>query len=311
MMSNTSKGSFAPQLSGIRTFLFGALALVWFVEMVLWGFPSLSEKWTIVQNMNPPGDPQLAAALFITHAARAAAKAVLGVMAVFGLRSKNPSVRTALFLSMALVPPLNILFQFREQGFPLGQTVIAIILTTVLWGTFFLFREPIGQPEQKGTAGTGPLPSSRSEIFQDTWFAVNAAILTLMAFLFLFWPRTALGFTFPYLSGLLKTDGGGLSSLIASTLTSGAHLFALAIATWIATIYFRSIPALRQAITVASALHAGLMCLWPLRQMIREVGGSNSASSILSLFVPLLVGWMLFAAFSYRARPQEQHEAYT
>lgn len=309
MMSNRPKASFAPQLSGIRTFLLGALAFVWFGEMVLWGFPSVSEVWTIVQKMIPPEDPQLAAALFITHTARAAAKAALGVLAVFGLRSKNPSTRIALFLSMALVPPLNIAFQFRAQGFPPGQTMIAMILTVILWGSFFLFREPTGRSEQKEARGSGQSLSSWWEIFQYIWFAVNATILTLLAFLFLFWPRTALSYIFPYWSSLLNTYEGGLLSLTASTLTSGAHLFALATATWIATIQFRSTPTLRQAIAVASTLHAGLLCLWPLRQIL-EARGSSAAFSILALFVPLLAGWLLCAAFSYRARPQKRQEAY-
>jgi hypothetical protein len=231
-------------------------------------------------------------------------------MAVFGLRSKNPATRTALFLSMALVPPLNIAFQFREQGFPLGQTAVAIVLSIILSGSLFLFRESTGQPEQKGTTISASLPSSWWEIFQYIWFVVNAIVLTLMAFLFLFWPGTALRLIFPYLFSLLNTDAGELSSLIVSTLTSGVHLFALAIATWIATIYFRSIPTLRHAMTVASTLHAGLLCFWPLRQMSLDADGPSAASSILALFVPFLVGWMLCAAFSYRVKLQKRQEAY-
>jgi hypothetical protein len=278
--------------------------------MVLWGFRSFSEVWTIVQKMIPPDDPQLATALFITHAARAAAKAALGVMAIFGLRSKKPTVRTALFLSMALVPPLNLAFQFREQAFPPGQTVAAAVLSAILWGSFLLFREPAGQPKQKARAGSAQLPSSWWEIFQYIWFAVNAAVLTLMAILFLFWPKTALSFIFPYLSNLLNTEDAGLSSLIASALTSGAHLFALAAASWIATIYFRSHPTLRHAMTVVSTLHAGLLCFGPLRQISQSAGRPGAASSGLALFVPFLVGWMLCAAFSYRVKRQKQQEAY-
>lgn len=311
MNDYSNEKSFAPKLSRVRTFLFGALTVVWFGETVLWGFRSFSEVWTIVQKMIPPDDPQLATALFITHAARAAAKAALGVMAVFGLRSKNPAARTALFLSMALVPPLNIAFQFREQNFPVEQTVVAMILSAILWGSFFLFREPTGQQPQKETTGSGQFPSSWWEIFQYIWFWVNATVLTLMALLFLFWPKTALSFIFPYLSSLLNTYEAELPSLIASTLTSGAHLFALATATWIATIYFRSITTLRQGITIASTLHAGLLCFWPLRQMILEAGGGSAASSMLSLFVPFFVGWVLCVAFSYSVQLNRQQEAYT
>jgi len=157
---------FAPQLNRIRTFLFGALAFVWFGEMALWGFQSFSEVWTNVWKMTPPENPQLATALSLTHAFEAPLKGALGVLAVFGLRSKNPSARTALFLSMALVPPLNLAFQFREQGYPLGSTVVATVFSTILWGSFFLFREPVQQPEQRATINSGQLHPSRWEVFQ-------------------------------------------------------------------------------------------------------------------------------------------------
>jgi hypothetical protein len=310
MNDRSNEKLLTPQLSRVRTFLFGALAVVWFGEMMLWGFRPFSEVWTIVQKMVPSEISPLAVALTITHAARAAAKAALGVMAVFGLRSKNPSTRTALFVSMAFVPPLNIAFQFREQGFPSGQTVVAAVLIIILWGSFFLFRERAQQSEQTRITGSGSLHPSRWEMFQQTWFAVNAAVLTFMAFLFLFWPSTALRLIFPYLSNLLNLYEGELSSLIASMLTSGAHLFALATATWIATICFRGNPTLRPAITVASTLHAGLVCVGPLRQMIPEAAASRAASSILILFVPLLVGWALSAAFSYTVELKKQQEAY-
>ena len=191
---------FAPQLNRIRTFLFGALAFVWFGEMVQWGFLASSGGWQNIWTYFPPEAPQLATALYITHAIRAAAKGALGVMAVFGLRSKNPAARTALFVSMALVPPLNLVFPCRADGFPLGTTAVATILSIILWVSFFLFREPAQQPEQKATTGSGKLLPSRWEIFQYIWFAVNSTALTLMAFLFLSGPRTALDFIFPTLS---------------------------------------------------------------------------------------------------------------
>jgi len=293
---------FAPQLSRIRTLLFGVMVFVWFSEMVLWGF--FSEMWTNVWKMIPPENLQLATALFITHAVEAPAKGALGVLAVFGLISKNPFARTALFLSMALIPPLNIAFQFREQGFPLRSTAVATVLSIILWGSFFLFKEPIQQPEQRRTTGSGQLPPSRWEIFQYVWFAANAAALTLMSFLFLFGPRTALNFIFPCLSSLLNTYEGGLSSLIVSNLGIGAHLLVLATATWIATVYCRSNPTLRQAVTIASTVNAGLLILLPLRRIVLEFGGDCATSSILIAFVPLFVGWVLYAAYSFRIKPK-------
>jgi hypothetical protein len=286
--------SLAPQLSRMRTLLFGVFAFVWFSEMVLWGFQPLAEVWTTVSNMIPPENLQLATALYITHAVRAAAKGALGVLAVYGLRSKHPAARTALFVSMALVPPLNLAFLFRAQDFPLRLTAVAIVFTIIPWGSFFLFRESTRQPEQGGKSGSGQRPPARWEIFQYLWFAVNAAGLTLIAILLLFGPRTALNFTFPCLSSLPTTYNEGLASLIFSNISNGTHLLALATATWIAAVYCRRYLPLRQAVTLASTLHAGLLCLLPLRQIILEVGGNCATSSILVLSVPLLIGWVLY-----------------
>lgn len=305
-----NRQSSAPQMSRMRTFLFGALAFVWFAEMVQWGFLASSGGWQNIWKDFPEEAPQLATALFITHAIRAAAKGALGVMAVFGLRSKNPTARTALFVSMALVPPLNIVFPCRADGFPLGTTAVAAIFGTILWASFFLFKEPAQQPEQKGPRVLIQLPPSRWETIQYIWFAVNSIALTLMAFLFLSAPRTALDFIFPSLSGLLHTYEAGLSSMISSNLSSGTHLLALALASWIATVYCRRYPALRQAMTVASTVHAGLISLLPLRRIIQEISGSSATSSILVAFVPLLVGWLFYAAFSYRVELKKQQEAY-
>ncbi len=299
-----------PQLSRIRTLLFGAFAFVWFSEMMLWGFQTLSKMWTYVWNIIPPANPQLALALSITQAVEAPVKGALGILAVFGLRSKNPTARTALFLSMALVPPLNIAFPFRADGFPVGSMAVATVFSTILWASFFLLRERAQQPGQGGTRSSSQLPPSRWEIFQYIWFAANSAALTLMAFLFLFGPGTALHFVFPCLSTLLNTSQAELSSLIRSNLASGTHLLALATASWIATAYCRSNPTLRHAVTLASTLNAGLFCLIPFRQLILEVGGSCATSSILVSFVPLLVGWVLYAAFSYGVEVKIRQEAY-
>ncbi len=300
---------FAPQLNRIRTLLFGALACVWFSEMVFLGFQSFSRVWTHLWHVILPENPQLATALFITWAVAAPAKGALCVMAVFGLRSRNPSARTALFLSMALVPPLNIAFPFRQQGFLLGPVAVATVLSTVLWGSFFLFKEASQRPVRKETGGSGQRPPSRWEIFQYVWMAAYSAALTIMALLFLFWPRTALSFIFPCLSSLLNTDKGGLPSLIHTTLASGTHLLAVATASWIATVNCRSNPALRQAVTAACTVHAGLFMLFPLRQMILGFGWACATSSLLVLFVPLFAGWVLYAAFSYRVEHKKRQAA--
>jgi len=293
----------APQLSRIRTFLFWALAFVWFSEMVLWGF--FANIWTYVWHVIPPENPQLAMALFITWAVAAPAKGALCVMAVFGARSKDPFARTVLFASMALIPPLNIAFPFRQQGFLFSSVAVATIFSIILWGSFFLFREPAQRPEQKGIRGSGQLPPSRWEIFQYVWFTVNAAALTLMAFLFLFWPGTALHLIFPCLSTMLNASQGELFSLIHSCMASGTHLLALAIASWIATLYCRSNPPLRQALTMGSAVLTGLFFIFPLRQIFLEFGGNCTTSSILIIFVPLFVGWVVYGALSYRKKIQE------
>lgn len=297
----SNKLSTVPQLSKVRTFLFGALAFMWFGEMVQWGFLASTGGW---QNIWNEVAPQLTTALLITHAIRAAAKGALGVMAVFGMRSKNPATRTALFVSMSLVPPLNILFPCRADGFPLGTTAVAAIFSLILWTSFFLFKEPAQQSRDFVQS-----PSSR-ETIKYIWFAVNSTVLTLVSLFFLSAPRTALDFIFPSLSGLLRTYEAGLSSMTSSNLSSGTHLLALAIASWAAVVIGRSNPSLRQAMAAASIVHAGLICLLPLRRVILEVDGNSAASSILFAFVPLLVGWVLYATFLYRVEIKKRKEAY-
>jgi hypothetical protein len=300
----------APQLSRIRTFLFWALTFVWFTEMVFLGFQSFSKVWTYLWQVIPPADLQLATALSITWAVAAPVKGALCVMAVFGLRSKNPSVRTALFASMALIPPLNIAFPFRQQGFLLGPVAVATVLSSILWGSFFLFREPVQQPKQRGIEGSVQLLPSRWEIVQYVWFAAYSAVLTLIALLLLFWPRTALSFILPCISSLLTTHEGELSGLIHSGMASGTHVLAVATASWIATVFCRSNPALRKAMTVASTVYAGLFLIFPLRQIVLGFGANCATSSILVAFAPLLVGWVLYAAFSSKVELKKRQEAY-
>jgi len=301
----------APELSRMRTFLFWALAVVWFGEMALWGFQSLSEVWTNVWKMIPPENPQLAAALSMTHAVEAPLKGALGILSVFGLRSRNPSVRTALFIPMALVPPLNIAFQFRAQGFPFGSLMVASVLSTILWGSFFLLRETARGPQQGSTTNSYTALLTRREVFQNVWFVLNSVVLTGIAFLFLFLPRNALDFILPYLSSVPNIHEGELASLTISNLGTGTHLLALATASWVAVFYGRRSPTLKQAVAVASTINAALMCLMPLRRMIMEVGGEYAGSSLLIIFVPLLAGWLLYTAFSYSQELNTRQEAYT
>jgi len=302
MKDLSNKRSTTRQLSRERTFLFGVLAFFWFTEMVQWGFLASTGGW---QNIWKDIAPQLTPALLITHAIRAAAKGALGVMAVFGVRSKSPSTRSVLYVFMVLVPPLNIIFPCRADGFPLGPTVVAAVFSVILWTSFFIFKEPAQQSRD-----SVQLPPSRWETIQYIWFAVNATVLSLMALLFLSAPRTALDFIFPSLSGLFHAYEGELSSMISSNLSSGTHLLALALASWTTTIYCRSNPALRQAMTAASIVHVGLLCLLPLRRMILEIGGDSASFFILAAFAALLVGWVFYAALSYKLAFQKRQKVY-
>ncbi len=285
------KTSSAPQLSGVRSFLFGGLALVWFGEGLFTGVQPFAEVWTRLWKMFPPDNPQLAATLYITHAFEAPLKAALLVLALFGLRSSNPAARTALFVSMSLVPPINIAFHFRAQGFPLGSMAVATTLSAILWGSFFLIREPAQPTEEEGR-------TSPWDVVQYGWFALNATVLTLLALLFLFAPRTALYWEFPCRSDLFDAHQGELASLLVSTLAAGSHLTALATATWIAAAKCRTNSTLRQAVTLASIASTALICLLPLRQVVLHDGWNCARSPILLPFVPLLIGWVLYAAVS-------------
>jgi len=214
-------------------------------------------------------------------------------MAVFGVISKNPFALTVLFLSTALVPPLNLVFPFRQQDF-LSSSAPIVGIIAILWMAFFLFKEPTPQTEQRGTRGSGQLPPSRWETFQYLWFAVNSAALTFMALLLLFGQKTALSFILPCLSSIAKYSNGWLLSLTDVNMHSGIHLLALAAASWTATVYCRHNPALRKALAAANTLNAGLFTIFPIRQITQDLGGDCATSSILIVFVPLFVGWVLY-----------------
>lgn len=294
---------FDPQLSRVRTVLFGGMVLVWFSETLFLGFPSLNEVWSSLWQVPAPQNPQLAAALHAIWATGAPSKAALFVMAVFGLLVKNPSARTALFVSMALVPPLNIAFPFRQQGFLPGPMAVATSLSTILWVSFFVFRERAPQPDRKQRRSYHPSPPSPWEVVQYAWFAAYAVILTLLAALLLFWPRTSLDLVLPCLSSLQGIDDEAVSSLVHTSLASGTHMLAVAIGFWLGTWNCRSNPVLRQALTVAGIAHSGLFFVFPLRQIAQAFGTDCAKSSVLVAFAPLFVAWLLYAVFSYRSRP--------
>lgn len=269
--------------------LFGAFVLVWLIEALFTGVRPLAEAWTTFWKMNPPDNPDLATALYVTHAFEAPLKAALLVLALFGLRSSNPSARSALFVSMALIPPINIAFHFRAQGFPLRSLMIATTLSAVLWLSFLFIREPARQAEPSGASG--PWATVRY-----MWFALSAAVLTVLALLFLLTPTAILYWEFPCLSDVFIAYQNELASLRVSTLAAGSHLAALATATWFATVHSRRNRTLRRAITLASIVYAGLVCLLPLRQILSQPGWNCSTSPALIPFVPLLVGWVIYAA---------------
>jgi hypothetical protein len=282
--------SSTPRLSRVRTFLFVGLAVVWFGEGVLTGVQPLAEGWTRFWKMLPPDNPTLAAALYVTHAFEAPLKAGLLVLALFGLISRNPSVRTPLFVSMSLVPPINIAFHFRAQGFPLVSMMIATTLSAVLWGSFLLTSEP-AEPSLSREAG-------RRDMLGRAWFGLSAAVLTSLALLALLAPKTALYWQFPCLSSTFDAHQGELASLTVSTLAAGSHLTALATASWFATAGYRTNRTLRQAITLSSMTVTALMCALPLRQVVQQGGWTCARSPILLPFVLLLVGWVAYAAIS-------------
>lgn len=279
-----------PRLSGIRTFLLAGLAVVWLGEGVLTGVQPLAEGWTTFWKMFVPDDPALAAALYVTHAAEAPLKAGLLVLALFALRSGKPSVRTPLFVSMSLVPPINIAFHFRAQGFPLVSMTIATTLSVILWGSFLLTSEP--RDPSNGVEG------SRRDIAGRMWFAVSAAVLTFLGLLSLLAPKTALYWHFPCLASSFDAHQGELSSLTVSMLAAGSHLTALATASWFATARYQTTPALRQAITFSSITVAALICALPLRQLVQQGGWRCARSPFLLPFILLLLGWVAYAAIN-------------
>lgn len=289
------------RLSKVRTFLFWCLALVWFCEMLFLGVPFFNRIWIELWQVTPPRDSQLATASFITGMIGAPAKGAFFVMAVWGIRSNSPSTRTALFISMSLVPPFNVVMPFRYQGFVLGPTMVGSVLSLILWVSFFLFKEPHRLPEQKAKESIRQLSLSAWEILQYILFAITSIVITALALLFLFWPKTALGYSFPCLPDLLNSSKDELSGMIYHSMASGTHLLALATACWIATINCRRNPSLRQAMTLTIILFIALFFIFPIRQMITTFGTNCIPSFVLYAFSFLFVGWLIYA-FSDRAK---------
>jgi hypothetical protein len=283
------------QLSKVRTFLFRCLAFVWFSEMLFLGVPFFNRLWIELWHVAPPQDAELATASLLTGMVGAPVKGAFFVMAVWGIRSTNPSTRTALFVSMSLVPPFNVAMPFRYQGFVLGPVLVGSILSAILWLSFFLFKEPYRQPEQKVQQSLGQLPSSGWEIFQYILFAITSIAITMLAFLFLFFPKTALALSFPCMPNLLNSSPADLSGMIYHSMASGTHLLALSIGSWIATVNFRRNPSLRQAMTITIAVFTALFFIFPFSQMIAAFGKNCITPSIPYAFGLLLAGWLIYA----------------
>jgi len=299
-MSATHPVYSAPELSRVRNFLFVALAIVWFIEMNFLGFQTLSEIWAHLWQVTPPEDPQLVTALFVIWSIGAPAKGALFVMAILGLRSRNPATRTALYASMALVPPLNIAFPFRYQGFLPGPVTVATTLSIILWGSFFLFREHASEPVH--TTSFRPLSTSGWETFQFVWFAATSSLLLILALLLLFWPATILHLVLPCYTGFLNPDNHQLSSLIHVEMACGTHFLAVSIACWVATIN-RSNPALRRAVAIAITVLVALVSVFPLRQIVQSLGVDCAIPSVLMISFPLFFGWLLYLIFDAKQRP--------
>ena len=287
----------APHLSRARTFLLWALAVVWFFEMTVSGVRPLTEPWTRFWNYLAPDDPRL----YLTYAVLAAAKGALGVLAVYALRSRSPFVRSALFVPMALVPPLNVAFPFRAQGFLLQPTLIGATLSVILWQTFFLFRDDTG-PSSGAARAARSNPSMRDGA-RYAWFAANAIVLTLAAATFLFAPALGVRLAFPCFPGSSDAVPAGLRLAV---LVVGTHLTAVAIATWIGTFNARSNATVRSAVAAANTLHAALLCLLPLQQLSLEGSTRCVTSSPLIYAIPLVAGWLIYYALSYRAMLTER-----
>jgi hypothetical protein len=283
-------------LSRARTFLLWGLAVVWFSEMILSGVRPLTERWTQLWGYFAPGDPRL----FLTYATLAAAKGALGVLAVYALRSRRPFVRSVLFVAMALVPPLNVAFPFRAQGFLLRPTMIGATLSVILWQTFLLFHDREEQPGRSIHAGEARSRLTPRDVLRYVWFAANAVMLTVAAALFLFAPDVGVQLAFPCFSAPRDAMPSGVT---LTGMVVGTHLTAVAAATWIGTVVSRSNATVRHAVAAANTLHAALLCVLPLGQLALQRGTHCATASPLLYAIPLLAGWLIHGALTYQTTP--------
>lgn len=280
-----------------RTVVLWGLLVVWLVEGMLSSVRPLTEWWTQFWEYLAPDD----ARLYLMHGILAAAKGTLAVLAVFALRSRRPFARSALYVPMALVPPLNIVFPFRAQGFLLRPTLIGATLSVIVWQTFFMFKEG-AEPSSRALSTAGRSRVSPRDLLQYFWFAANATALTLAAALFLFSPGAGVRLAFPCLS---QSSGTVPSGVVLLGMVAGTHLTAVAAATWLGTFYARSNGTIRQAVAAANTLHAGLLCVLPLLQLAREGGRVCASSSLLMYSIPLFAGWLVYVTLSHRS-PQPE-----
>lgn len=278
------------RLHPARTIVLSGLAVVWFVEMVLSAVRPLMEKSAQFWGYVAPGDPRLS----LTYAILAASKGALGVLAVYALRSRSPLVRSALYIPMALVPPLNVVFPFQAQGFLLRPTLIGTTLSVILWQTFLLMKD---DAEPSSASNVVRSPASRWDAVQYGWFAANAVGLTLVAALFLFAPEAGVRLAFPCVSGSGDTFPSGLTLV---GMVVGTHLTAVATATWLGTYYSRKNATVRQGVAAANTLHAIVLCALPLAQLTLAAGRACAASSLLVYAIPMLGGWLAYLAILYR-----------
>jgi hypothetical protein len=184
---------------------------------------------------------------------------------------------------------------FRYQGFVLGPVLVGSILSAILWVSFFLSKEPYRQPEQKVRESMSQLSSPGWEILQYTLFVITSIVISVLAILFLFFPKTALGLSFPCMPSLLNSSQADLSGMIYHSMASGTHLLALSIGSWIATMNCRRNPSLRQAMAMTLTVFTALFFIFPVRQLIAAFGINCIPPSILYALALLLGGWLVYA----------------
>ena len=298
-METLHKELLPSKLSKVRTFLFWCLAIVWFCEMLFLGVPFFNRVWLEFWQVAPPDDSQLADASMITGAVGAPVKGAFFLMAVYGLLSKNPSTRTALFISMSLIPPLNVAFPFRYQGFVLGPTLVGSVLSMVLWVSFIVFKESYRQTEGMLKEKSNRSTVSGWRVYQLILFAVTSIVITALAFIYLFLQKTDLHLSFPCLPGVANSSQE-LPGMIYHSMASGTHLLGLAVGSWIATVNCQRNSSLRKAMTIANTAFFALFFIFPIRHLITSFGMECIMNLAMYGFALLFIAWVVYSAFSIR-----------